>query len=222
MYVQVKVNKSGRCHIISHLGESQGEIFAATLILGHVFHVVYKFCLHCALDKIHAWKLFFSGKIFAHGKIKSKRKSVEKRERKSTTLWRRAPRWRSDFKQRHRRHIEISHTLSWNRRFLLFVQVSAMIQKHEQSPGIVSLKAVCGFVVFPLSTFSGFFIFAAVSFFAFGFLPIFVLSSSTLHWAIEIKVTWLQWVTFPGKSWSNVIHAWRSRCPIGLQFQDTR
>ena len=99
------------------------------------------------------------------------------------------------------------------------MQVSAIIQKHEQSPGIVSLKAVCGFVVFPLSTFSGFFIFAAVSFFAFGFLPIFVLSSSTLHWAIELKVTWLQWVTFPGKSWSNVIDAWRSRCPIGLQFQ---
>ena len=78
------------------------------------------------------------------------------------------------------------------------MQVSATIQKHEQSSRIVSLKAVCGFVVFPLSTFSGFFIFAAVSFFAFGFLSIFVLSSSTPHQAIGIKATWSQWLLFPG------------------------
>ena len=37
------------------------------------------------------------------------------------------------------------------------------------------------------------------------FCPFFVSSSSTLHWAMEIKTTCLQWVTFPGKSWSIVI-----------------
>ena len=50
---------------------------------------------------------------------------------------------------------------------------------------------------------------------------IFVSSSSTLHWAIEFKKkTCLQWVTFPGKSWSIVIDASRSRCPIGLRFKE--
>ena len=50
---------------------------------------------------------------------------------------------------------------------------------------------------------------------------IFVSSSSTLHWAIEFKKkTCLQWVTFPGKSWSNVIDASRSRCQIGLRFKE--
>ena len=29
-----------------------------------------------------------------------------------------------------------------------------------------------------------------------------------------------QWVTFPGKSWSILVDARRSRCPIGLRFQE--
>ena len=48
------------------------------------------------------------------------------------------------------------------------MQVPALIQKHEQSLRIVTLKAVCRFVVLLLSTFSGFSIFAAGSSFAFG------------------------------------------------------
>ena len=48
------------------------------------------------------------------------------------------------------------------------MQVLALIQKHEQSLRIVTLKAVCRFVVLLLSTFSGFSIFAAGSSFAFG------------------------------------------------------
>ena len=43
-------------------------------------------------------------------------------------------------------------------------------------------------------------------------LIIIVSSSSTLHWAIQIKKTCLQWVTFPGKSSSIVTDAKRSRC----------
>ena len=47
------------------------------------------------------------------------------------------------------------------------MQVPALIQKHEQSLRIVTLKAVCRFVVLLLSTFSGFSIFAAGFSFAF-------------------------------------------------------
>ena len=48
------------------------------------FHVISLFCLHCALYKIHTWKLFVSGKIFAHGKINSGRESLgEKKEKKA-------------------------------------------------------------------------------------------------------------------------------------------
>ena len=36
------------------------------------------------------------------------------------------------------------------------------------------------------------------------------------------KETCLQWVSFPGKSWSIVSDARRSRCPIGLRFQEAR
>ena len=47
-----------------------GESRAATV---HVYSI---FCLHRALYKIHSWNLF------AHEKIKSKRKSVVKKEKK--------------------------------------------------------------------------------------------------------------------------------------------
>ena len=51
-------------------------------------------------------------------------------------------------------------------------------------------------------------------------LLIIVSSSSTLHCANEItmKKGCLQWVIFPGKSWSIVIDARRSRCPTGFSF----
>ena len=50
--------------------------------MGLVFHVICIFCLHRAFDKIHTSKLFAFGKIFAHGKIKSRRKSLVKKEKK--------------------------------------------------------------------------------------------------------------------------------------------
>ena len=57
-----------------------------------------------------------------------------------------------------------------------------------------------------------------------GTLLIIVSSSLTLHLVIEIKTkkTCLQWVSFPEKSWSIVSDARRSRCPIGLRFQEAR
>ena len=51
-------------------------------ILGLVFHVICLFCLHHALDKLHTWRLFVYGKIFARGKITSGRKSLVKKEKK--------------------------------------------------------------------------------------------------------------------------------------------
>ena len=66
------------------------------------FNAIPIFCLHRALRKIHTWKLF-AYRIFAHGKIKSGRKSLVKKkkyrpkeERKSTTLARKEknPSWK--------------------------------------------------------------------------------------------------------------------------------
>ena len=39
-------------------------------MLGLDFHLISIYCLHRALYKIHTWKLFVYGKIFARGKIK--------------------------------------------------------------------------------------------------------------------------------------------------------
>ena len=57
-----------------------------------------------------------------------------------------------------------------------------------------------------------------------GTLLIIVSSSLTLHLVIEMKIkkTCLQWVSIPEKSWSIVSDARRSRCPIGLRFQEAR
>ena len=57
-----------------------------------------------------------------------------------------------------------------------------------------------------------------------GTLLTIVSSSLTLHLVIEIKIkkTCLQWVSIPEKSWSIVSDARRSRCPIGLRFQEAR
>ena len=46
------------------------------------FHVISIFCLHRAFYKIHSWKLFVYGKIFAHRKIKRGRKSMIKKKNK--------------------------------------------------------------------------------------------------------------------------------------------
>ena len=45
------------------------------------FHVISIFCLHRAFYKIHLWKLFVYGKIFAHRKIKRGRKSMIKKNK---------------------------------------------------------------------------------------------------------------------------------------------
>ena len=92
---------------------------------GSFFKVICIFCLHRTLEKIHTWKLFACGKIFARGKIKSRRKSlvkigkkiqalrtkkenhsVKKRKRSlvKATVTGGASRWRPDFVHRVRKN----------------------------------------------------------------------------------------------------------------------
>ena len=52
-------------------------------MLGLDFRLISIYCLHHALYKIHTWKLFVYGKIFARGKIKIGRKSLGKKEKKT-------------------------------------------------------------------------------------------------------------------------------------------
>ena len=47
------------------------------------FHVISIFCLHRTFYKIHTWKLFVYWKIIAQGKIKSGRKSLVKKKKKN-------------------------------------------------------------------------------------------------------------------------------------------
>ena len=46
------------------------------------FNIISLFFLHRAIYKIHMWKLFVYGKIFAHGQTKSGRKSLVKKDKK--------------------------------------------------------------------------------------------------------------------------------------------
>ena len=58
---------------------SLGEFSRQPLMMGLVFHVVSIFCLHRALNKT---KAFCYGKIFAHGKFESGRKSLIRKKGK--------------------------------------------------------------------------------------------------------------------------------------------
>ena len=101
------------------------------------FNIISLFFLHRAIYKIHMWKLFVYGKIFAHGQTKSGRKSLVKKDKNKNkqkqkqakrrkkeyysvkkgkksfvkaTGTGRALRWRPDFEQRSRLLTKICHT----------------------------------------------------------------------------------------------------------------
>ena len=76
---QIKINKSGRCHYLE-----PGRFSRQPLMFRLNFNIISLFFLHRALYKIHMWKLFVYGKIFAHGKTKSGRKSLVKKTKKKT------------------------------------------------------------------------------------------------------------------------------------------
>ena len=87
---------------------------------------------------------------------------------------------------------------------------------------MVILKDVCLFVVLLLNTFCGFSIFSAGFAFAFGNFTHYCVGLLNVPMSNRDKKTFLQRVSFPGKSRSIVIFARRSRCPIGLRFQEVR
>ena len=162
-------------------------------------------------------------------------KTRRKEERKGTTLsgkeknplWKRLvlaelSRWLPDFEQRSRCQSKIWRTWCWKRGYLFFMQVPALIQKHQQLPRIVILKLYVDLLSCSSAHFAGFPFLPRVFPLPLATLLVIVTSSSTLHWAIEIKKKCLKWVTFPGKSWSVVIDARRSYRPIGLRFQEAR
>ena len=131
----MKNHKSGRCHYLEPERSSRQP-----LMLGLNFNIISIFCLHRTLYKIHMWKLFVYGKIFARGKTKSGRKSLVKKDKnknkqkqtKTKTGQKKkervpfcqekkksfvkatgtggALRWRPDFEQRSRLLTKICHT----------------------------------------------------------------------------------------------------------------
>ena len=132
-----------------------------------------------------------------------------------------APRWRQDFDRRSRwPKFAINNAKKWG--FLFFMQVPALIQKHWQSPRVVILKAVCRFVVLLLSTFCGFYNFSR------GFClrlwqPCSILCRPPQRSSERPRYKNVSAMGyFPRKSWSIVIDARRSRCPVGLRFQEAR
>ena len=61
---------------------SLGEFSRQPLMLRLDFHVTSIFCLHRTLYRIHTWKLFVYGKIFAHGKNQQQKKVLGRKKRK--------------------------------------------------------------------------------------------------------------------------------------------
>ena len=119
-----------------------------------------------------------------------------------------APRCHPDYEQNKMSNI------NFETRFPFIYASPALIRKHQQSPRIVILGAVCWFVVLPLSTFSDFFIFASSFSFAFGNFAHYCGVLPYRSTERSRQKTCLPWVTSAEKSLSIVIDARRSRFPI--------
>lgn len=156
--------------IISNQGKPPRGIFFVTFPL----HFIWILCLHWPLDKIHTWKLFTCGKIFAHenskaekspwvGKKTGPKKKEEyhsvKKRKKSLVIKQLVLCYTlaSRFQTSHH-ETKIYYTLSLTQGSFLFMQAPAMIWIHLQLPRIIILKALHQLVVLLLST-SGFSIF---------------------------------------------------------------
>ena len=98
--------------------------------------------------------------------------------------------------------------------------VPALIQKQEQSLRIVILKAVCRFVVLLLSTFSGFSIFAAGFSFAFDHFARYFVLLLNVPLSDEVKKRKVSAMGYFPEKYRSVVDPRRSRCPIGLRFQE--
>ena len=166
------------------------------------------------------------------------KKTRRKEERKGTTLsgkeknplWKRLvlaelSRWLPDFEQRSRCQSKIWRTWCWKRGYLFFMQVPALIQKHQQLPRIVILKLYVDLLSCSSAHFAGFPFLPRVFPLPLATLLVIVTSSSTLHWAIEIKKKVFEMGYFSleiliRRHWRQEVLS--SYCPIGLRFQKAR
>ena len=166
------------------------------------------------------------------------KKTRRKEERKGTTLsgkeknplWKRLvlaelSRWLPDFEQRSRCQSKIWRTWCWKRGYLFFMQVPALIQKHQQLPRIVILKLYVDLLSCSSAHFAGFPFLPRVFPLPLATLLVIVTSSSTLHWAIEIKKKVFEMGYFSleiliRRHWGQEVLS--SYCPIGLRFQEAR
>ena len=166
------------------------------------------FCLHCALYKIHTWKLF------AHGKIKSRRKSLVGKKKMKKKFWTKEERK----KERVPFCQEKKKNSSWQRPVLAKLcagvqvfnievavkpkftthnvkkEVSFSLYKYQPYAKTLKVASNCNFesclsirCLAPLHILSFFAFLLRVLPLPFLTLLIIVSSSSMLHWAIEIK-----------------------------------
>ena len=168
------------------------------------FNAIPIFCLHRALHKIHTWKLF-AYRIFAHGKIKSGRKSLVKRkkyrpkeEKKSTILARKEknPPWKRLAVAELHAGVQISNKeVAVKTKFAIhnvknevsfsFCMPCYKNMNNRLECNFESCRSIC--CLAPQHIFR-FFHFCREFFpLPLATLLIIVSSSSTLHWTIEIK-----------------------------------
>ena len=163
-------------------------------MLGRDFHVTSIFCLHCALYQIRTWKLFDNGKKFCSGKNQKRKKVHGKKE-----------------KRKKEKKFLCESEWYW--------RSSTMASRFltKKSPSNQNLPYEMLNTGFPFLYSSNINNRPAGFFLAFGNFAHYRVFLLNARWVIE-----MQWITFPGKSWSILIDARRSRCPIGLQFQEER
>ena len=141
-------------------------------------------------------------------KKKKKKQTQRKKEYHSVRKRKKIPSWKRLVLAELHAGVQISKKRSHHQTKICQIRCTKLgfllIQKHKQSPRIVILEAVYQFVVSLLSTFFGFSIFAAGFSFAFGKFAHYcvVLLHAPLCDRDKKKLRYLQWVTFPGKSWS--------------------
>ena len=131
-------------------------------MLGLDFHVVSIFCLHCSLNKIHAWNFFFSEKSLLMENQKRKKVLCIKKGKK-IPLWKRLI-----LVELHAGVLILNKEVAVEPKLAIYdvkneappLHASTSLDK-KLSPRIVILKAVCRLIVLLLNTVCSFSIFAA-------------------------------------------------------------
>ena len=209
---RLKDNKLGRCHnLVTEMGEfsRQAVIFRARWSC--YLHILFtsRNWQNSDVEALCLWKNFCSWK-----KQKQKKDLGIKRGKKKKALRRKIS-----------NKVASNQNLSYIEQkwgFLLLMQVPALTHELQQLPRNVILKAVCRFFFLLLSTFWGFSIFATGFSYGVGNLAHYCVVLLNALQNDRDEKTCPPRINFPGKSWSIVIDARRSRCPIGLRFREAR